>query len=105
VVLCGVLLAPASALAMWRRRYGWARVLAAGQVLLMLLGWGLAQYPYLIYPDVTLQRAAAPPAMLGFVLWTLPIGLGLLLPSLWLLFAVFKGRNPAAAPTPRPSSP
>lgn len=40
--------------------------------------------------------SAAPPATLWFVLWTLTFGLGLLLPSLWFLFAVFKGWNPAA---------
>jgi len=90
-----VILAPASALAMWRRRYRAARLLGAGQVVLLLVGWALAQWPYIVFPDVTVTGAAAPPATLGFVLWTLVPGLGLLLPSLWLLFAVFKGRNPA----------
>ena len=51
----------------------------------------LAQYPYLIYPDVTVQSAAAPAPTLRFFLWTLPIGAAVLLPSLWLLFRVFKG--------------
>ncbi len=96
VVAVGMLLAPASGLAMWRRRFRWARLLGAGQVALLLLGWALAQWPYIIYPDVTLVGAAAPPATLRFVLWTLPLGMGLLLPSLWFLFAVFKGRNPSA---------
>lgn len=96
IVVAGVLLAPASALAMWQRRLVVARALAVGQVILLLFGWALAQWPYLIYPDVTLAGAAAPPATLGLVLWTLPFGLALLLPSLWFLFAVFKGRNPAA---------
>jgi cytochrome d ubiquinol oxidase subunit II len=95
-VLLGIILAPASALAMLRRRYGLARILSAGQVVLLLVGWALAQWPYIIYPDITLTGAASPPATLRFVLWTLVPGLGLLLPSLWLLFAVFKGRNPAA---------
>src|SRR4051812_16988383 len=94
-VAAGVLLAPASALAMWRRRYRSARLLGAGQVVLLLVGWALAQWPYIVFPDVTVAGAAAPRATLGFVLWTLVPGLGLLLPSLWLLFAVFKGRNPA----------
>jgi cytochrome bd ubiquinol oxidase subunit II len=97
VVMAGVLLAPASALAMWLRRFRMARLLGAGQVMLLLVGWALAQWPYIIYPDVTLTGAAAPSATLGFVLWTLVPGLGLLLPSLWLLFAVFKRRNPALA--------
>jgi cytochrome bd ubiquinol oxidase subunit II len=94
-VAVGILLAPASALAMWRRQFQLARLLGAGQVVLLLVGWALAQWPYVIYPDVTLTGSAAPSATLRFVLWTLIPGLGLLLPSLWLLFAVFKGRNPA----------
>lgn len=96
VVLAGILLAPASGLAMYRRHYATARTLAALQVALLLVGWALAQWPYVVYPDVTLAAAAAPPATLGAVLWTLPFGTALLLPSLWFLFAVFKGRNPAA---------
>lgn len=95
-VLAGVILAPASALAMVRRWYWAARILSAGQVILLLVGWALAQWPYIIYPDITLTGAASPPATLRFVLWTLVPGLGLLAPSLWLLFAVFKGRNPTA---------
>lgn len=96
VVLAGILLAPASGLAMYRRHYATARTLAALQVALLLVGWALAQWPYIVYPDVTLSAAAAPAATLRAVLWTLPFGAALLLPSLWFLFAVFKGRNPAA---------
>jgi cytochrome d ubiquinol oxidase subunit II len=96
----GIMLAPASALAMAGRRFPLARVTAIGQVIALLCGWALALWPYLIYPDVTLTAAAAPPATLQFLLATLPIGLGLVLPSLWFLFAVFKGRNPAA-PSPQ----
>jgi cytochrome d ubiquinol oxidase subunit II len=105
VVALGVLLAPASAAAMWQRHYTTARGLAVGQVVVLLAGWGLAQWPYIIYPDLSLHAAAAPPATLAFVLGTLPVGLGLLLPSLWFLFAVFKGRNPAVAPEPSPTRP
>lgn len=104
VVAAGVLLAPASGLAVWRRRFGSARVLAAGQVVLLLSGWALAQWPYIIYPDMTLVGSAAPPATLGLLLWTLPFGLAVLLPSLWFLFAVFKGRNPSASARPSPAS-
>jgi cytochrome d ubiquinol oxidase subunit II len=97
----GVLLAPAAAWALWRRRYSLARVLAAGQVVALLTGWALAQLPYVVYPDVTLTGSAAPSATLSFVLWTLPFGLAMLLPSLWFLFAVFKGRNPAVEASKR----
>lgn len=101
-VVTGVLLAPASALAMFWRRYHLARACAVGQAILLLVGWALALSPYIIYPDVTLAGAAAPDATLQFVLVTVPIGLGLVLPSLWFLFSVFKGRNPEA---PLPASP
>jgi cytochrome d ubiquinol oxidase subunit II len=89
-VAAGILLAPASATALWRRRAGLARVLGAGQVVLLLLGWGMAQWPYIVYPDLPLEAAAAPPATLRAAVITLPFGLALVLPSLWLLFKVFK---------------
>ena len=96
VVAVGALLAPLSGLAVWRGRYRLGRLAAAAQVALLLIGWGLAQLPYIIYPDVTLHAAAAPAATLQFFLLTVPFGLALLLPSLWLLFSVFKGHNPVA---------
>jgi cytochrome d ubiquinol oxidase subunit II len=93
VVALGALLAPLSGLAIWRGHYRLGRLAAAAQVALLLTGWGLAQLPYIIYPDVTLQAAAAPAATLQFFLQTLPFGLALIAPSLWLLFSVFKHRN------------
>ena len=92
----GILLAPASFTAMYVRRYRLARVCAVGQVIVLLVGWALALRPYLIYPDVTLAESAAPSATLRFILITVPIGLALVLPSIWFLFSVFKGRNPAS---------
>ena len=50
------------------------------------LGLGFAQYPYLIFPDVTSQDVAVPEATLCFLLYALPFGLPLLVPFLWLLF-------------------
>ena len=96
LVLGGVLIAPASALSLWRRQFAWARILGGGQVTVLLLGWATAQAPYLIYPDLTISSAAAPRATLAAATATLPVGLALLLPSLWYLFSVFKGRAPNA---------
>lgn len=93
VVLLGVASALASGWALRRRRFRLARITAIAQVSLLLLGWGLAQYPYLVYPDVTIHDAAAPDTTLLFVLYALPFGALLLLPSLWLLFRIFKA-NP-----------
>jgi cytochrome d ubiquinol oxidase subunit II len=86
----GVAFALLSGWALLRHRFALARTAAIGQVVLLLLGWGVAQYPYLIYPDLTVHNSAAPEATLRFVLYSLPIGAALLVPSLWLLFRVFK---------------
>lgn len=84
------LLAVTAGLAVWHRRYRLGRVLAAGHVLVLLGSWGVAHWPYLIYPDLTLAESAAPAATLKVVLQAVPVGLALLVPSLWLLFAMFK---------------
>ncbi|MCI0455440.1 MAG: cytochrome d ubiquinol oxidase subunit II [Gemmataceae bacterium] len=87
----GVTVALLSGWLLLRRHYRLARAATVGHVALLLLGWGLAQYPYLIYPDMRLRDAAAPEPTLRFVLYAVPAGLVVLLPSLWLLFRVFKG--------------
>jgi cytochrome d ubiquinol oxidase subunit II len=82
--------------ALWRRRYRLARLAAAAQVALVVLGWGASQHPYLVVPDLTLQGASAPPATQVPLLWALGAGAVTLFPSLWLLFRVFKGRRGVA---------
>ncbi|HZH04963.1 MAG TPA: cytochrome d ubiquinol oxidase subunit II, partial [Myxococcaceae bacterium] len=76
---------------LWRRRFGWARVLTAAWVSTILLGWIAAQYPFLVVPDVTLQGAAAHRKTLTLLLWAVGLGSVLLAPSLYVLFRVFKG--------------
>jgi len=85
------------------RRFHLARLCAALQVGLILVGWGAAQYPRLIEPDLTLRGAAAPEATLRLVAWALLVGALVLVPSLLYLFKVFKGGlvsgpRPPAAP-------
>jgi cytochrome d ubiquinol oxidase subunit II len=96
VLVLGAGLALLSLWAVLTRRFALARFAAAGEVTMLLWGWALAQWPYIIYPDLTFQAAAAPDATLGFILATAPVGALLLVPSLLFLFAVFKGRNPEA---------
>jgi cytochrome bd ubiquinol oxidase subunit II len=80
--------------ALWTRHYGLARLAAAAQVSLILWGWALAQYPYLVPPTLTIADAAAPGATLTLVLWALAGGALVLFPSLLYLFRIFK-RQPA----------
>ncbi len=64
-----------------------AAVLAVGAV---VAGWGIAQWPYLIVPDVTAADAAAPLAALRSITIGYLIGGALLAPSLYALFRLFK---------------
>ena len=77
-------------IALWRRRFVLARALAALQVVLILCGWALAQFPYLLPPTLTFTEAAAPHSVLVLVTIALACGTVLLVPSLFLLFRVFK---------------
>lgn len=79
--------------ALWRRRYAWARAAAVGQAALILTGWAVAQYPHLIVPDVTIWNSAAPAITLRLLAWALGIGALALFPSLFYLFRIFKGRR------------
>jgi cytochrome d ubiquinol oxidase subunit II len=72
------------------RRYAPARVLAIAQATLVLWGWGLAQFPYVVPPGLTFTAAAAPRAVLAAVLGALLVGAAILVPSLVYLFRVFK---------------
>ena len=87
--------AVAALVALWQRRYGAARVAAAALVSLILWGWGLSQYPYILPPDLTVTGAAAPAATLRLLVGALALGAVVLLPSLYYLFRVFKGRPTA----------
>lgn len=79
-----------------KKRYRWARVTAAGQIIVLLIGWAMGQWPYIVYPDVTFTEAKAPDATLRFMLQIVPMGMLILIPSLLFLFRVFKGgRGPS----------
>jgi cytochrome d ubiquinol oxidase subunit II len=71
-----------------------ARAAAAIQVALIVVGWGAAQHPYLVVPDLTLEAASAPRQVQVALLWALGAGALALFPALYLLFRVFKGERP-----------
>ena len=89
--LCGL----GALAALWWRRFAAARMAAASQVALVLVGWSVAQYPNLVTPDVTVANACAPEATLRLLLLALAAGAVVLLPSLIFLFRLFKGGRPA----------
>ena len=75
------------------QRYWWARACAILQVTLTIWAWGLAQFPYLIPPDLTIFNASAPGITLKFIAGTLVVGALFLFPSLYYLFRIFKGSS------------
>jgi len=77
------------------RRYQQARIAAQIQVALIVAGWGVAQYPYLIRPGFTIANSAAPDNVASAIDVALGCGALILIPSLMVLFAVFK-RTPGA---------
>jgi len=80
-------------LGLWMRRFALARVAAIAEVTLILIGWGWAQYPNLITPDVSIQNSSAPAATLRLLLIALIIGAVVLFPSLAFLYYIFKGKG------------
>ena len=79
--------------ALWLRRYRIARIAAAAQVSLILWGWLIAQYPYLIPPTLTIREAAAPIVTLRLLAVGLAGGALILLPSLRYMLRTFKRRH------------
>jgi cytochrome d ubiquinol oxidase subunit II len=75
--------------ALLRRRYRTARVFAATAVAAVVAGWGLAQYPVLVPPDLTITEAAAPAQTLPVTLGVLIVGFAVTLPAVAFLFRVF----------------
>ncbi len=96
VVIVTMLVGLGAAASLLLRRYRLARILIILETALLLGAWGLAQAPYLIPPDVTLSNAASPDATLIALLVSTAAGMVLLMPSLWLLFHVFKGKDQVA---------
>lgn len=83
--------------ALWLRRWRLARTAVALQVALIVAGWGLAQYPYLLPPTLTVRDAAAPAVTLRLVLIALAAGAVVLFPSLAYLFRIFKSTRQKTA--------
>jgi cytochrome d ubiquinol oxidase subunit II len=78
-------------LALARRKSLIARVAVGGEALAILIGWFGAQAPALVPGRYTYLQAASSDAMIVAFLIAALIGAVLLVPSLLLLFTVFKG--------------
>ena len=64
------------------------RPLAAGAVVAVIWGWGVAQFPYLLPTSLRIDQAAAPDATMTIVFIVFAVAAVLVLPSLGLLYAL-----------------
>jgi len=96
LLLLALINGPIALWGVWRIRPRIARYAVAAQVALVLWAWAAGQWPYLVPPDLTISTAAAPAATLQAWLVVIGVGMAFVIPSLAVLFWVFKARNPAA---------
>ncbi len=74
-----------------KRKYHAARVFAAGQVVFIIWGWAVSQFPYIVEPKITIESAAAPKITLQLLAGALLAGSIFLFPIIYFLFRIFKG--------------
>ncbi len=79
--------------ALLRRAWRLAAAMAALQVALILIGWGLALGPWLVPDVLSIRDAAAPDNSLSLLLIVLGGGSIILLPAFAYLYLTFKRRN------------
>ncbi|HEY0614291.1 MAG TPA: cytochrome d ubiquinol oxidase subunit II [Candidatus Elarobacter sp.] len=96
-IIAAMLLGITVMLLLARRRDTLARIAAGAEVVAVLAGWFGAQAPSIVPGRWTLQSAASPPGTLSAFLIAVACGAVVVIPSMLLLFAVFKG----PAPSPR----
>ena len=95
LILASVVFGNVSLFALWRRRHNLAVVGAIGAVTTVIWGCALAMYPCVVPPNLTIAATAAPANVMRAVLWSVGGGMVLLVPSLVLLFTLFKGKKPS----------
>jgi len=76
--ICGI----GSLTLLLRGQHSVARILAMGAVATIIVGWGVAQYPYILPTSLTLSAAAAPDPTLWSVVVVFVVAAIVILPSL-----------------------
>lgn len=77
--------------ALWNARAWAARWCAVTGAVVMLWGWALSQFPFLVEPHLTIGNAAPAPTLHVLAL-SLLLGSMVLFPLLYYLYRIFKGR-------------
>ncbi|HLH76441.1 MAG TPA: cytochrome d ubiquinol oxidase subunit II [Candidatus Binataceae bacterium] len=91
--IAAILLGLLAFVMLWQRRFHFARACAIAQVALVIWGWGLAQFPYLVVAHLTVFDSGAVASTLRYLLVSLVVGALILFPSFGGLYWLFKGRR------------
>jgi cytochrome bd ubiquinol oxidase subunit II len=100
VVVLSVVAGVAAFVLLATRRYVPARLASALAVTAILVGWAVAQYPYLLLPELTIEEAAGGRATLVAMLVALVGGSLILVPALVYLYVLFQRSQPSMSSTP-----
>jgi cytochrome d ubiquinol oxidase subunit II len=95
-IACAIGLGLVVMIALARRHSVAARIAVGCEALAILVGWFGAQAPALVPGKYTYIQAASSDAMIVAILIAVGIGAALLIPSMLLLFAIFKGPRPTS---------
>lgn len=86
LIIASGLTGAATLVLLFRRRYGISRLTAVAAVSTVALGWGVAQYPWMLVDQVTIEEAAGAPATLSGLLIVVALAAVIVLPALAYLF-------------------
>ena len=79
--------------ALYKERFGLARIMAAAHTSAVAIGWAAAQYPYIVRPDMTIFNSVSSEITIRYVVLASLAGAFVLFPSLALLLYVFKDQR------------
>jgi cytochrome d ubiquinol oxidase subunit II len=86
---------------LWRRRYGQARLGAVVAVASVVVGWGVAQYPWLLTDQLRIAAAAGAHATLVGLLVVVGVASVVVVPALAYLFSLTQSQGWAQERVPR----
>lgn len=81
----------------WKSLFKFGAAAAAVTVASVILGWGVAQYPLIVPPVITVHSAKGPDSVLWAMIIAIAAGAVVLVPSLGWLFYLFKGKHPGTS--------
>lgn len=99
LILASASTGAASLWALWRGRASLARPLAAVATATIVVGWGVAQYPWIIVDETTIADSAAAPIVLTSLAVATGLATLLVIPPLIFLYRLADKPKPGAAPT------